>query len=169
MVGNIGETLDKISTLNFRDGDVLVCSYPKSGCHWVYNMIHMIRHKSLEYFGSPFLLEFDDLTQMNEFHTTGIYATHLAYPFIPERAKQGDVKLVNILRNPKDVFCSLYEYQSNLQNRLFKGDFEGCLQYFLSDGSVSLTTDLILPWLMELCVSGSNRVFRKSGLTWHLI
>lgn len=133
MEGDIAVTLGNISSLHFREDDVLVCSYPKSGCHWLYNTIYMLRQKTLRYYGSPFLLEFDDLSQISAPRSGQTYATHLSYKFIPERAKQGKVKIVNNLRNPKDVLCSMYEYQSRLTNRLYNGSFDGLLCYFLAD------------------------------------
>ncbi|XP_060074760.1 sulfotransferase 1C4-like [Ylistrum balloti] len=97
-------------------------------------MICQLQHRSLEYAGSPFLLEFENLSQMNTLGSVRTYATHLTYPFIPEEAKQGNIKVINVTRNPKDVFCSLFEYQSRLNNRLFQGSFNGFFHQFVSDG-----------------------------------
>ncbi|XP_021347139.1 sulfotransferase 1C3-like [Mizuhopecten yessoensis] len=133
MVGNITDTLVNISSFSVLEDDVLLCSYPKSGTHWVYNMILMLRYKSLEYHGSPFLLEFDDLSLMSELNSKRTYGTHLSYPFIPEEVKKGQAKVVKVSRNPKDVVCSLYEYQKKIDNQLYKGDFNGLLKCFLSD------------------------------------
>ncbi|XP_021347199.1 sulfotransferase 1C2-like [Mizuhopecten yessoensis] len=131
MVGNIADTLANISSLRVLKDDVLLCSYPKSGIHWVHSMVQMLRGKSLEYHGSPCMVEFDNLTSVNSNRT---YGTHLTYPFIPEEAKKGNVKVIHVLRNPKDVLCSFYEYQRKLDNGLYKGDFNGMLNCFLSDG-----------------------------------
>lgn len=37
-----------IKTVRIRKDDVLLCGYPKTGCHWVYEIIYMLVNKKSE-------------------------------------------------------------------------------------------------------------------------
>ncbi|XP_033745672.1 amine sulfotransferase-like [Pecten maximus] len=48
-------------------------------------------------------------------------------------ARQGQVKIVHVLRNPKDTFSSLFEFWNNAKGSVYQGDFSGFLDFCLSD------------------------------------
>ncbi|XP_060076411.1 sulfotransferase 1C2-like [Ylistrum balloti] len=130
---NVSHRIQSISSLKTRPDDVMLCTYPKSGTHWVFNIIHMLRSHNLQYVGSPDVLEYIDLDKMNLKDSPRTYHTHMTFPLIPEEAKQGKIKVIHVLRNPKDVLCSFYNYQNRMNNKLFQGTFDGFVNFFLSD------------------------------------
>ncbi|XP_021354166.1 sulfotransferase 1A3-like [Mizuhopecten yessoensis] len=133
MVGKASQRVEHIISLKSRPDDVLLCTYPKSGTHWVFNIIKMLRSNSTEYSGSPDMLEYADLAEIDLKDSPRTYHSHMTYPLIPGAAKDGRIKIVHVLRNPKDVVCSFYKYQKQLNNKLYKGTFDGFVNFFLSD------------------------------------
>ncbi|XP_033737811.1 sulfotransferase 4A1-like [Pecten maximus] len=115
--GNVGDQLEKVASLPCRPDDVLLCTFPKSGTHWVFNMVRMIQTNTLKYISDLAMIEFEDVGRSANIKSPRLFATHLTYPFIPKAAKEGQLKLIYVLRNPKDVVCSYYKYMSQIKAR----------------------------------------------------
>ncbi|XP_021354165.1 sulfotransferase 1C2-like [Mizuhopecten yessoensis] len=88
MVGKPSQRVENIISFKSRPDDVLLCTYPKSGTHWVFNIIKMLRSNSIEYRGSPDTLEYEDLADMDLKDSPRTYHSHMTYPLIPEAAQQ---------------------------------------------------------------------------------
>ncbi|XP_060084382.1 sulfotransferase 1C4-like [Ylistrum balloti] len=131
--GNIEERLREVDSLALRPDDVLLCTYPKSGTHWVYNMIHMIRSETLQYRGTPYMIEFFPSSELQHIDSPRTLHTHLTYPLIPAMARQGKVKIVQVVRNPKDTITSFYEHYQQVGSTVYEGAFDGFLELALSD------------------------------------
>ncbi|XP_021357535.1 sulfotransferase 4A1-like [Mizuhopecten yessoensis] len=131
--GNVGDHLDTVASLHCRPDDVLLCTFPKSGTHWVFNIARMIQTKTLQYIGTPVMIENEDVGILDKMKSPRLFHTHLTYPFIPKVAKEGNLKLIYVLRNPKDVVLSYYTFTSHLQNTSYSGNFDGFLKAFLSE------------------------------------
>lgn len=93
-----------------EDGDVLLCSYPKTGTHWVSHLLHFLRHEgpiSEVNPCSPYLL---DLPVMKEESTKG--ARNLCTHFLPKLSPKDHLKpgrkIVLAFRSPKDTAVSHY-------------------------------------------------------------
>ncbi|XP_033739099.1 sulfotransferase 4A1-like [Pecten maximus] len=135
--GNVGDHLEKQVTLPFRPDDVLLCTFLKSGTHWVFNITRMIQMKTLQYKSHMAMVEYEDIGILDNVKSPRLFATHLTYPFIPKAAKEGQIKLIYVLRNPKDVVCSFYTYLSQLRNSSYIGNFDGFLKAFLTEEIIS--------------------------------
>ncbi|XP_060069642.1 sulfotransferase 1C3-like [Ylistrum balloti] len=131
--GNVGDQLKMIESFRCRPDDVLLCTFPRSGTHWVYNMARMIQTKNLQYSGTPEMMEFQDMKIIDEMKSPRMFHTHLSYPFIPEEAKKGQLKIIYVLRNPKDAACSYYTFLSKVENTSYSGNMDGYLNAFLSE------------------------------------
>lgn len=104
-----------------------------AGTHWVFNMVQMLRTNTTEYTGTPEVMELHPIDDMATIKAPRMYLTHLTYPFIPTYAKDGKVKVIHVLRNPKDIVLSFYEFFKNMINTSYEGTFDGFLKYFLSE------------------------------------
>lgn len=97
-------------------------------------MVKMIRSGTLQYTGTPLMLEYEDLRKLGQMESPRTYHTHLNYPLIPREAREGHLKVIHVVRNPKDVARSFYDHVVNVQkNATYVGSFNGYLRYFLSD------------------------------------
>ncbi|XP_069135318.1 sulfotransferase 1C3-like [Argopecten irradians] len=131
--GNVKDQLDKIASFQTRPDDVLLCTFPRSGTHWVYNMARMIQTGTLQYSGTPEMMEYQDISIIDRMGSPRMFHTHLSYPFIPKAAMEGQLKIIYVLRNPKDAACSYFTFQSKIKNSYYSGNMEGYLDAFLSE------------------------------------
>ncbi|XP_021349209.1 sulfotransferase 4A1-like [Mizuhopecten yessoensis] len=132
-IGNVGDQLDKIAHRNIREDDVLVCVFPKSGTHWLYNTVMMLRSRSLKYHGTPTMMEFQEFNKIEEMESPRTFGSHLRFRFLPEQMKLGKGKVVTIVRNPKDLVVSFYHMLQKLGDVGYDGTFEGFLKVFVSE------------------------------------
>ncbi|XP_060070450.1 sulfotransferase 1C2-like [Ylistrum balloti] len=131
--GDVGNQLRMVDTFKVRPDDVFLCTFPKSGSHWVGNIINALITESSKYLEGPLTLEFHDLTTADEDKNQRIICTHLSYPFIPAAVKAGTGKVINVLRNPKDTFVSAWKFFSSMVNIGYAGNMDGFFRFFLSD------------------------------------
>ncbi|XP_033740775.1 sulfotransferase family cytosolic 1B member 1-like [Pecten maximus] len=131
--GNVRDQLYQTAKLQCRPDDVLLCTYPKTGLHWTYNIIHMLVSEAATYVGSPKYLEFDDIGDIDTMPSRRVYATHFEVCHLPDAVKNGTGKVINIVRNPKDVAVSYFCFLTSLNSTVYSGNFSGFLQFFLKE------------------------------------
>ncbi|XP_069136124.1 sulfotransferase 1C3-like [Argopecten irradians] len=131
--GNVKDQLDKIASFQTRPDDVLLCTFPRSGTHWVFNMARMIQTGTLQYSGTPEMMEYQDISIIDRMGSPRMFHTHLSYPFIPKAAMEGQLSIIYVLRNPKDAACSYFTFLSKVENTCYRGNMEGYLNAFLSE------------------------------------
>ncbi|XP_060071690.1 amine sulfotransferase-like, partial [Ylistrum balloti] len=141
-LGNVGDHLAEVTNYKGQPDDVLLCTFPKSGTHWVFNMVQMIRSHNFEYSGTPVVMEFHPNSDIDNLPSPRTYLTHLGYPFIPMSAKRGDIKIIHVMRNPKDTALSYYEFFNKMENMAYEGSLDGFLKYFLSDEFVAVGSSM---------------------------
>ncbi|XP_041100262.1 sulfotransferase 6B1-like, partial [Polyodon spathula] len=118
------ELLQSLDTFEAREDDVLLVSYPKSGTHWLAEIMKNLYHSHNEDNGvskvtltSP--LEFGDLSKFDELRNLPnkrLIPTHLNYEMIPVQFKTKKCKMIYVIRNPKDTAVSLYHYYKQNPN-----------------------------------------------------
>ncbi|XP_060071066.1 sulfotransferase 1C3-like [Ylistrum balloti] len=131
--GNVKDQLQLLDSYEFRNDDVFLCTYPKSGTHWVHNIINMLRTGSMKHQGGHELMEFHDIKRLDNMSHPRTIATHITYNILPSTIKCGVGKIVYVMRNPKDVFVSLKCFLGLLKKNVYEGDTDGLLRIFLSD------------------------------------
>jgi len=115
------------TTAEMRDGDIFVCSFPKTGSHWTTAMIGMLLRNSSEFdhttkFG---LLETNYSLLAKHMPSPRILHTHLPFRHIPKDAFTKKVKIVVTQRNLKDTLVSFFHHKASLKDQLsWNGSFE---------------------------------------------
>ncbi|XP_033740959.1 sulfotransferase 4A1-like [Pecten maximus] len=132
-IGNVRDHLDKIAKCDIKTDDVVLCVFPKSGTHWLYNTVMMLRSGSLKYQGTPVAMEFHDFDEIEKMRSPRTFASHLRFRFLPEQMKLGKGKIVTITRNPKDIVVSLYHMMQNMGDIGYQGTFEGFLKRYVTE------------------------------------
>ncbi|XP_069122778.1 sulfotransferase 1C2-like isoform X2 [Argopecten irradians] len=141
-LGNVGDHLTEIAAYQGQPGDVLLCTFPKSGTHWVFNMVQMIRANNYDYSGTPVVMEFQPISEVESLTSPRMYLTHLGYHSIPMAARQGNIKIIQVLRNPKDTAVSYYEFFNSMKNVAYEGTFDCFLKYFISNEFVAVGSSM---------------------------
>ncbi|XP_021340532.1 sulfotransferase 1A2-like [Mizuhopecten yessoensis] len=123
-VGNVKDHLAAIDSMDVRDDDTFILSYPKSGTHWAFTLASMLRTGETVYRGSPTFLDFTDMETLDNLPSPRVFASHMTFDFMPKQVKEGKGKVIAIFRNPKDVFTSLYTFVKKLDHASLKDTYQ---------------------------------------------
>ncbi|VDI24742.1 Hypothetical predicted protein, partial [Mytilus galloprovincialis] len=117
-----------------RDDDVLLCNYPKSGTHWVWEIIQMLHTQKaelIEYSKMKCMIESMSKESFDSLPSPRILNTHLEFSMLPKDFLRRKCKIVYTLRNPKDVAVSYYHHHRGLLMYNYDGSWDGYLERFL--------------------------------------
>jgi len=100
-----------VLAFQFRDTDILQCSWAKSGFHWLTNMIWRLKSENASDRPQDTVLEYG-VREAYEFQKEPrIIGTHMRSPRIYPFEGKGKITLT--LRNPKDIAVSFYHHHKN--------------------------------------------------------
>lgn len=129
---HIEETLDYES----RDGDIIICSYPKTGTTWLQYIVMQILSKGTDFpsFNDALVkvVPFMEMTgkgPIDEMQGLRIYKHH--YPFNMIKRNE-NAKYLYIYRHPEDTFVSFFHFFQNL-NEGKAASFDQFFEEFLSN------------------------------------
>ncbi|XP_075059704.1 sulfotransferase 6B1-like isoform X1 [Mixophyes fleayi] len=110
-------TFQALESLEAREDDVLIVTYPKCGTNWSIKILHEMllaahnkeptRDRGILEFGKP-----EKIEHMKQQSSPRIMASHLMYDNIP-KSFFDKTKILLILRNPKDTAVSYYHFTNN--------------------------------------------------------
>ncbi|XP_019935259.2 sulfotransferase family 5A, member 1 [Paralichthys olivaceus] len=134
------ESLELALRFPFRDTDVLIVSYPKSGTTWLQEIVTLILSRGdphlnqtvpnwerapwLEQYYSAAVLEASSATQR-------IITSHLPHHLLGPALQGSKAKVIYVYRDPKDVVVSFYHFHKMANFLPDAGTFEGFLKRFL--------------------------------------
>ncbi|XP_062381982.1 sulfotransferase 2B1-like isoform X2 [Sardina pilchardus] len=113
------ECLKYYEEFNFREDDILIAAYPKSGTTWMKEIVPLIQSEGdltpvqtiPNWDRVPWLEENRaSILNLEERPSPRIFATHFHYNMMPESFFKVKPKVLCVLRNPKDVFVSSFYY-----------------------------------------------------------
>lgn len=143
-------TLENIQngSFRFRDDDVILAAYGKSGGTWVQFILYLLCNPDEA--GGDLKQYIDDFIPFLEVtrhgkpsniellatlptDTARIMKTHLPYDLVKEHLKETSGKVVLVSRNPKDMLVSYYHfYQMNVLLGKYSGSWEDFFSLFRS-------------------------------------
>ncbi|KAK7893380.1 hypothetical protein WMY93_022532 [Mugilogobius chulae] len=142
----------------FRPDDIIVATYPKSGTNWTLDLVPLVLSggdSSLvdsvpTWKRTPLIGEKDEgLCVISETQPSPrIMASHFHYNAMPESFFQVKPKVINVMRNPKDVLVSCFHYFKRDTNYHVASSLTDFLHLFL-EGEVSFSSwfDHVKSWL----------------------
>ncbi|XP_061179036.1 sulfotransferase 1E1-like [Saccostrea echinata] len=117
LVKDAEKRFEEIRDLECRKDDVLLVIYPKSGTHWVWEIVCMLLKKKAEYMKECkeffFLEAIPDMSVVHNLASPRPLNTHVPYRWLPKQHIENGGKIVHVLRNPKDVAVSMFHHFNN--------------------------------------------------------
>ncbi|XP_033736241.1 sulfotransferase family cytosolic 1B member 1-like [Pecten maximus] len=139
-----------IPTWQARDDDVLICAYPKSGTHWLWEVTSMLTRNKAERIPGvkeSAMLELIQQSRFDNLPSPRVVNTHVQYGQVPKDMLDRRCKILYMIRNPKDVSVSFYNHHVNLLDYEFTGSWEHYLPRFLrGDVDCGSWFDFTLSW-----------------------
>ncbi|KAL4224038.1 Sulfotransferase [Mactra antiquata] len=112
----------------FRDDDVMLLTFPKTGTNWLYEILKMILNRSSEYTEDvkmETMMESRLVADIDTVKSPRIMNTHNPYQYLPIKGLQEkQIKTVLCLRNPKDYTVSHYNHMRSI--KLYEYDGKWC-------------------------------------------
>ncbi|OWF44128.1 sulfotransferase family cytosolic 1B member 1-like [Mizuhopecten yessoensis] len=106
--GDCKDRVDSVLDMKYKDGDVLIASYPKAGTHWMYDILHMLINGKNNFEEIFRILDFEAMESIDMAKTPRHFATHFYPKHLPKEFLKNKGKLVYVYRNPKDSAVSFY-------------------------------------------------------------
>ncbi|XP_064605706.1 sulfotransferase 1E1-like [Liolophura sinensis] len=117
-----------------RPDDVFLCSYPRSGTHWVSDLLVVLISNRLQLqtaLKADAMLEYVGCDHLDTKPSPRVINTHLNYHLLPKDVFQKQCKIVFVYRNPKDVALSYYHFIKERKHYGYNGKFPAFLELFM--------------------------------------
>lgn len=133
-----------------RDDDLMVCAYPKSGTHWIWEVMCMLLQgnaKRIEGIKEACMLEGLAKKTFDEMKSPRIINTHIYFKHLPKDFLRRHCKIIYMVRNPKDVCVSFFNHHTKILEYEFDGTWENYVPRFLKgDVDYGSWFDYTLDW-----------------------
>ncbi|XP_044148490.1 sulfotransferase 6B1-like [Bufo gargarizans] len=146
------ELFQALETFEAREDDLLIATYPKNGTNWIiqilYEMVSIVHNREplldttcIE-FGNP-----EMLARFKDHPSPRILSTHLNFKNIPKSISEKKVKILLIVRNPKDTAVSYHNFHNSLPALPSNNSWDSFFKDFM-DGKVSFGQyfDYVATW-----------------------
>ncbi|KAK7093972.1 sulfotransferase 1B1-like [Littorina saxatilis] len=124
-----------VTAMTSRDDDVLLCGYPKSGSHWLWEIVTMLKKGRAElakdHMETTGFLMTSTASQLENLPSPRVLTTHRHFHELPSDFILKRRKIVCILRDPRDVCVSYYHMLTTVKALEYDGTFDGFLSLFL--------------------------------------
>ncbi|KAL3857294.1 hypothetical protein ACJMK2_011979 [Sinanodonta woodiana] len=150
IIPNQEEEVRSIRTWKAKDDDVLLCAYPKSGTHWLWEVASMLLNGSADRINlnkASAMLELIPQPMYEDIQSPRVLNSHIYFRMLPEDFVKRKCKIVYILRNPKDVAVSFFNHHFKVLEYEYSGKWENYIHRFLT-GQVDYGSwfDYTLDW-----------------------
>ncbi|KAJ8023691.1 Amine sulfotransferase [Holothuria leucospilota] len=129
---SLPEFIQELEDMEVREDDTFVVTYPKSGTHWMQEVVNLILvdgHASKLFASNRRVIEAADiasptpellaasgptLRQMKNAPSPRVLTTHIQYPLLPKQIREKGCKVIYVYRHPKDVITSYFNFNRKL-------------------------------------------------------
>ncbi|XP_022320333.2 sulfotransferase 6B1-like [Crassostrea virginica] len=131
-----GRRLKAIQDLQTGEKDILLNSYPKSGSHWVHEILSKLLYDehTQTRMEDGFLDFVNDFSSLSSLPSPRLLYTHLPAQYLPQDHVKKGRKIIHIVRDPRDIAVSAYHHFLNVPQfeRFFTRDWDEHLANFMS-------------------------------------
>ncbi|XP_060586560.1 sulfotransferase 1B1-like isoform X1 [Ruditapes philippinarum] len=149
------QIFEKVPEYKFKDGDLMLCTYPKTGTNWLYEILMMILKKSAEPVEGnkgDLMLEFQSAESVDKQPAPRIVNCH--YPcryLLLKDMKDKQIKTILCCRNPKDTAVSYYNHMKGIKSYEYDGKWSDWLPVYLQGKlEYGKYTDYLIGWEKEI-------------------
>ncbi|XP_013407197.1 sulfotransferase 1C2 [Lingula anatina] len=125
---NIVERLKLLPKFVAREEDTWICTYPKCGTHWIWEIASMVINGKAETIPVPkedYFIECTDLSSLDSKPSPRVLNTHLPLDCIPKDVFTKKNKIILLIRNPKDAYVSMYYHMTGMKQKNYNGTWNG--------------------------------------------
>ncbi|XP_046575815.1 sulfotransferase 1A3-like [Haliotis rubra] len=145
-----GIGIDGVRSVGIRDDDILICSYPQSETHWVFEITRELLAGGIIHDDNTKVQTFMERTseeELADLSSPRILNTHLLMKHLPDDVCNKKLKVIIVLRNPKDVAVSLYNVIRTLPFANYKGEWKNYVRpFFQGKFAYGSWMDYVLDW-----------------------
>jgi len=158
------ERLKSLPDIEIRDNDVMLCGYPKTGCHWVHEILFMLVNNKaqLTKFGKGIggMIDVCPNLFLDSMPSPRILNTHVLYDQLPRGIREKGNKIVLTVRHPKDTAVSYYNHVKNLKDFYnYAGSFDDIFEIFMgSEIEYGNYYDFYKSWEKVIKNPGNNQI-----------
>ncbi|KAG8434047.1 hypothetical protein GDO86_012422 [Hymenochirus boettgeri] len=121
------------------DDDVYIVTYPKSGTNWMIEILSLIKEEGdptwcnnvLIWLRSPWYETKEGQSQIKDVSRPRVLTSHLPYHIFAKSFFTSKAKIIYVMRNPKDIFVSLFHFSKIICHYKDPESFEDYLEDFL--------------------------------------
>ena len=139
--------LDKIENFPVDEGDVWVCTFPKSGTTWMQQIVYLLKTKDFEggrtipidvrvpeiEIPTPYPPKPENIDEIGKRPTPRLIKSHMAYCMLPKNINKA--KVIYVYRNPRDMLVSFYHFYRAWTASYYEGTFEELVDLFVDERS----------------------------------
>ncbi|XP_005108419.1 sulfotransferase 1A1 [Aplysia californica] len=126
---------EMIQNANLGEGDIMSSGFLRSGNHWVFEIVgHIMKQemrddrddqmfRTLEFMGA------EAESRINSLPSPKVITSHMRMTHLPKKIREGKVKLIYVMRNPKDAMTSWYRLLN--ETKIAADGFHGTWEEFL--------------------------------------
>ncbi|XP_070206124.1 sulfotransferase 1B1-like [Littorina saxatilis] len=129
------DVIRDLMKFNFRPDDVIICSYPKTGCHWIWEITRMLLSDCTELDPTEkelCMMEWQSQDTLDPLPSPRVLNTHVLTRQMNPKLLNVRSKIVFMLRNAKDTAVSFYHHHLKLPEYEYKGSWADYLDLFLT-------------------------------------
>ncbi|XP_060587376.1 sulfotransferase 1B1-like [Ruditapes philippinarum] len=154
-LGKEKQIFDKVPYFKFRKDDLMLCTYPKTGTNWIYEILMMILKKSTEPikdFKDDLMLDCQSAELIDIQPSPRVVNCHHPCRYLPLKdMKDKQIKTILCCRNPKDTAVSYYNHMKGFKSYEYDGKWKDWLPVYLQGKlEYGKYTDYLKEWEKEI-------------------
>ncbi|XP_035826897.1 sulfotransferase 6B1-like [Aplysia californica] len=125
----------QLKDLTIRDDDVYIVGYPKTGCHWTFEVITMMLQGEAKLSLRNKQQTFVDVvnpTKLATLPSPRVLNSHVHFQDMPRQVVEKKTKMVLTIRNPKDTAASFYNHHRTIARYGYDGPFNKWFPLYLN-------------------------------------
>ncbi|XP_012940142.1 sulfotransferase 6B1-like [Aplysia californica] len=128
-------TFRQLKDMTVRDDDVFLMGYPKTGCHWTFEVLRMMLQGEAKLSDKTKMQSFIDVvnpTKLETLPSPRILNSHVLFEDMPRQVAEKKTKIILTVRNPKDTAASFYNHHAKIPEYTYDGTFNKWFPLYLS-------------------------------------